>query len=180
MERERTLGAKQKLSNLCPNHPKVWKILVDYFCTYIFLIKASYKVPKLKGKSPFLISFANCVHGGFCILWETLLTHIHIELNWGGRCFRCKSWQSFQFGILTGAAATWPRGVTRMSIFTRWRSIGTHLGQQCAPAYTFQPTNCVFDFRRGNNKIVLCETYKYNKKPTETNHRKSCNEAMDR
>ena len=58
-----------------------------------------------------------------------------------------------------------------MSISTRWRSIGTHLGQQCAPAYTFQPTNCVFDFRRGNNKIVLCETYKYNKKPTHTNHR---------
>lgn len=35
-------------------------------------------------------------------------------------------------------------------------------------------------FRRGNNKIVLCETYKYNKKPTETNHRKSCKEAMER
>ena len=27
------------------------------------------------------------------------------------------------------------------------------------------------DLRRGNNKIVLCETYKYNKKPTHTNHR---------
>ncbi len=27
---------------------------------------------------------------------------------------------------------------------------------------------------------VLCETYKYNKKPTETNHRKSCMETMER
>jgi len=33
-------------------------------------------------------------------------------------------------------------------------------------------------FRRGNNKLVLCETYKYNKKPTESNHRKTCKEVM--
>ncbi|XP_054275254.1 glutamine synthetase 2 cytoplasmic [Macrosteles quadrilineatus] len=33
-------------------------------------------------------------------------------------------------------------------------------------------------FRRGNNILVLCETYKYNKKPTETNHRLTCAEVM--
>jgi len=33
-------------------------------------------------------------------------------------------------------------------------------------------------FRRGNNKLVLCETYKYNKKPTESNHRVTCAEVM--
>lgn len=35
-------------------------------------------------------------------------------------------------------------------------------------------------FRLGNNKLVLCDTYKYNKKPTESNKRKSCLEVMDR
>ncbi len=32
----------------------------------------------------------------------------------------------------------------------------------------------------GDNKIVLCETYKYNKKPTDTNHRKECNDVMEK
>lgn len=35
-------------------------------------------------------------------------------------------------------------------------------------------------FRRGNNKIVMCETYKYNNKPTETNFRHSCHMAMEK
>lgn len=35
-------------------------------------------------------------------------------------------------------------------------------------------------FNKGDNKIVMCETYKYNKKPTETNHRKTCLEAMQK
>jgi glutamine synthetase len=38
--------------------------------------------------------------------------------------------------------------------------------------------NC--PFRRGNNKIVLCETYKYNRKPTDSNFRHLCKAVMDR
>jgi len=34
-------------------------------------------------------------------------------------------------------------------------------------------------FRKGNNKLILCEVYKYNKKPAETNKRHTCKQVMD-
>lgn len=33
-------------------------------------------------------------------------------------------------------------------------------------------------FLQGNNRLVMCETYKYNKQPTESNQRVTCLEAM--
>jgi glutamine synthetase len=33
-------------------------------------------------------------------------------------------------------------------------------------------------FRREKNKLLLCETFKYNKKPTETNRRYTCRQSM--
>lgn len=35
-------------------------------------------------------------------------------------------------------------------------------------------------FRLSPNKLVLCETYKYDKRPAETNFRRSCKKIMDR
>jgi len=34
-------------------------------------------------------------------------------------------------------------------------------------------------FRRGQNKLVLCEVHKYNNQPAETNHRHTCKKVMD-
>jgi len=34
-------------------------------------------------------------------------------------------------------------------------------------------------FRGGDNIMVMCETYKYDKTPTDTNHRRGCKEVMD-
>uniref|UniRef100_A0A0A9WUK9 Glutamine synthetase n=1 Tax=Lygus hesperus TaxID=30085 RepID=A0A0A9WUK9_LYGHE len=34
-------------------------------------------------------------------------------------------------------------------------------------------------FRQGNNKLVLCDTYNFQHKPLETNHRNSCLQAMN-
>lgn len=34
-------------------------------------------------------------------------------------------------------------------------------------------------FRRGNHKLLLCETLKYNRKPTETNKRQTCAAVME-
>ncbi|BFZ20342.1 hypothetical protein BsWGS_23381 [Bradybaena similaris] len=35
-------------------------------------------------------------------------------------------------------------------------------------------------FRRGNNKLLLCDVYKYNKQPVESNKRKTCAEVMEK
>ncbi|XP_045458635.1 glutamine synthetase-like [Melitaea cinxia] len=35
-------------------------------------------------------------------------------------------------------------------------------------------------FRRGNHVLVMCDTFKYNMEPTESNHRVKCQEAYDR
>ncbi|XP_063966742.1 glutamine synthetase-like [Lytechinus pictus] len=35
-------------------------------------------------------------------------------------------------------------------------------------------------FRRGENKLLICDVYKYDWRPAETNFRKTCNEVMDR
>ena len=63
-----------------------------------------------------------------------------------------------------------------------WNFDGSSTGQAegCNSDIYLHPV-AIFDdpFRRGKNKLVLCETSKHDHKPTNTNHRKSCKVAMD-
>ena len=73
--------------------------------------------------------------------------------------------------------------MTFLSELPIWNFDGSSTGQaegSNSDVYLYPVAMYKDPFRLGDNKLVLCETYKYNKKPTETNHRKSCNEAMER
>ncbi|KAB7501200.1 Glutamine synthetase [Armadillidium nasatum] len=62
-----------------------------------------------------------------------------------------------------------------------WNFDGSSTGQaegSNSDVYLYPVTLYRDPFRLGNNKIVLCETYKYNKLPTDTNHRHHCLKAM--
>merc|ERR1712109_448608 len=64
-----------------------------------------------------------------------------------------------------------------------WNYDGSSTGQaegRNSDTYLYPVALYKDPFRLGNHKLVLCETYKYNKLPTETNHRKACKETMDK
>ena len=65
----------------------------------------------------------------------------------------------------------------------RWNFDGSSTGQaegSNSDVYLY-PVRLFRDpFCRGKNKLLLCETYKYNRLPTETNHCYSCQRIMER
>lgn len=62
-----------------------------------------------------------------------------------------------------------------------WNFDGSSTGQaEGSNSDVYLVPAAIFDdpFRRGKNKLLLCETLKYNKKPTESNHRETCKAVM--
>jgi len=63
-----------------------------------------------------------------------------------------------------------------------WNFDGSSTGQaegSNSDVYLYPVTMYRDPFRLGDNKIVICETYKHNKLPTDSNKRKSCLEVMN-
>jgi len=64
-----------------------------------------------------------------------------------------------------------------------WNYDGSSTGQaegQNSDTYLTPVAMYPDPFRGGKNKLVLCETFKYDKSPTETNKRKECKEIMEK
>jgi len=64
-----------------------------------------------------------------------------------------------------------------------WNYDGSSTGQaegQNSDVYLHPVAIFADPFRLGDNKLVLCEAYDFEDKPVGTNHRKTCNEAMEK
>jgi len=73
-----------------------------------------------------------------------------------------------------------PQNVSELPIWN-YDGSSTYQAEGCNSDTYLHPVKFYPDpFRRGNNILVMCDTYKYNKEPTDTNHRKLCKEVMDK
>ena len=185
MELERTFAAKLKLSDLCQSHRKVYLMFFCWGLKHTKGIRSFFKFPN-----------------NFQHFAQITFTELPVW-NFDGSCSYLAEGSNSDVYLHPVALyrdpfrsqLPCPKDIPYLDFNSPenwWPSLGI---ATCLEI--FWQKIAWSDLRRGNNKIVLCETYKYNKKPTHTNHRwkqslqihfvtwifcqrKSCNLVMER
>ncbi|KAI0232233.1 Glutamine synthetase [Lamellibrachia satsuma] len=102
---------------------------------------------------------------------EDLVQAMYIWIDGSGEGLRCKT--------RTITVASDVKAIEELPI---WNFDGSSTGQaegSNSDVYLYPIAMFNDPFRRGKNKLVLCETYKYNKQPTESNKRNTCKQVME-
>jgi glutamine synthetase len=100
---------------------------------------------------------------------EDLIQVMYVWIDGTGESLRCK----------TRTESKEPKSIEDLPV---WNFDGSSTGQaegSNSDIYIHPVAMFKDPFRRNNNKIVLCETYRFNKQPCETNHRYTCKKAME-
>lgn len=95
---------------------------------------------------------------------------LYVWIDGSGQTMRCK----------TKTVYTQPKSFSDCPV---WNFDGSSTGQaegRDSDVYLHPVAMFPDPFRKGSNKIVLCETYTHDHKPTASNKRRSCFEVMTR
>lgn len=102
---------------------------------------------------------------------EDLVQAMYIWIDGSGEGLRCKT-----------RTVTVNKDIKSLEELPIWNFDGSSTGQaegSNSDVYLYPVAIFRDPFRRGSNKLVLCETYKYNKQPTESNKRTTCKAVME-
>ena len=106
----------------------------------------------------------------------------YMELDCRGQIQACYIWIDGSGETMRSKTKTLDYEPTKPEQLPIWNFDGSSTGQAVgsnSDVYLHPVAIFPDPFRRGKHKLVLCETYTFDHKPTNTNKRKSCKLSMD-